>query len=160
MFPRLFPPALPASTHLHPEARPSRLGQCLHHITPRPCRAQGRQAGRAGSHGQREDHSLLHMCCPTRQHLGEAKPMLAGDVPPSSLPLSRRAKHVCQKAHSVVEAIHPLWSSAFPPCSLAAEVFGCRYLLSNSHPITEVGRTGRIFLLVSGNQSQLVRITT
>lgn len=41
--------------------------------TPRPCRAQGQQAERAGSHGQWEDHSFLHMCCPTRQHLCEAK---------------------------------------------------------------------------------------
>lgn len=33
-------------------------------------------------------------------------------------------------------------------CFVAAGVFGCRYLLSNLHSITEAGRTGRIFLLV------------
>lgn len=56
--------------------------------TPRPHGAQGRQAGRAGNNGQQEDHSFPHMCCPPCRHLYEAKLMLAGDVPPSSLPLS------------------------------------------------------------------------
>lgn len=159
------PTSLPScSPCLHPA--PSQGASLLHHLsavpagTLRPCRAQSRQDTRAGSHGQCEDPSLLHVCCPTCQHLREAKPVLAGDASPSSLPLSRRAKHACQNFHPVLEAIHPLWSSAFPPCSVAAGVFGCRYLPSNLHPITEAGRTGRIFLLVSCNQSQLVRITT
>lgn len=41
-------------------------------------------------------------------------------------------------------------------CSLATEVFGRRYLLSNSYSITEVRETGRIFSLVSCDQSKLV----
>lgn len=69
-------------------------GLALPHHTALPAGTHGphgawaRQAGRAGSNGQQEGHSLPHMCCPPCHRLCEAKLVLAGHIPPSSLPLS------------------------------------------------------------------------
>lgn len=70
-----------------------------------------------------------------------------GDVPPSPLPLSWRAKPACRENHPVVETT-PAGARHSLLGAVAAGVFGCRYLPSNLHSITEAGRTGRIFLLV------------
>lgn len=77
--------------------------------------------------------------------------MLAGDVSPRLSPFVMKSQ-ACMPEKSPCGRNYPGWSTALPAPLCGRRVFGCRYLPSNLHSITEAGRTGRIFLLVFSQQ--------